>query len=167
MVDLQKSATYLPIRGDSKDISITALRSSIGGSSSSSNTLKKNISTGDLRANNRSLSGRRLRQRTEKSFANDPKFKSQTSGTTLGTTATDLSVLPHASNALALGGCSIPGSPIKGTVPDTYTDLQTSLNMYFGGVANRIANNESFIIRGKRVSLDGRLQYLIEWEGVS
>ena len=46
------------------------------------------------------------------------------------------------------------------------TELQTSLTMYFGA-ANRIANGETFVIRGKRVCPDGRNQFLIDWEGVS
>lgn len=163
LVDLPKSASYLPIRGDAKDISITALRSSLGIPGSSTNSLKKTTSTGDLtgKTNETSANGRRLRQRQDKSVTTDQKSKMQQ------TTSSDVSILPQASNSLAFGSCSIPGSPIKGAVPETLSDLQTSLNMYFGGVANRIANGERFAVRGKRVSLDGRVQYLIEWEGVS
>ncbi|KAL1395704.1 hypothetical protein pipiens_000309, partial [Culex pipiens pipiens] len=40
----------------------------------------------------------------------------------------------------------------------------SSLNLYFGA-AHRILSGEKFIIKGKRVSLSGRAQYLIEWEG--
>lgn len=47
--------------------------------------------------------------------------------------------------------------------PATLNDLQSSLTAYFGAV-NRIANGERFTIRGKRIGLDGRQQYLIEWE---
>lgn len=80
----------------------------------------------------------------------------------------DASTLSSASNALAFGNSSIPGSPIKGAVgTDAITDLHTSVNAYFGGVSNRIANGECFVVKGKRVTLDGRLQYLVEWEGVS
>lgn len=162
-MDLPKSASYLPIRGDSKDISITALRSSLGVAGSSSN--KKITSNEDMAAatNETSANGRRLRQRHDKRSASEQKAKVQREETT----SAELTLLPQATNSLAFGSCSIPGSPIKSAVPETMNDLQTSLNMYFGGVANRIANGECYTVRGKRVSLDGRLQYLIEWEGVS
>lgn len=56
-------------------------------------------------------------------------------------------------------------SPIKlnGTVDKK--SMKSSFNIYFG-IANRIANGENFTIKGKRISIDGRLQYLIEWDGV-
>lgn len=147
-MDLPKSASYLPIRGDTKDISIAALRSTLGVPSSSNHLLAS------------TENGRRLRQRQDKSNQKSKAPQKQP-------TSDELSLLPQASNSLAFGGCSITGSPIKGAVPDTMTDLQTSLNLYFGGVSNRIKNGERFAVRGKRVSLDGRLQYLIEWEGIS
>lgn len=163
MEDLPKSATYLPIRGDSKEISKAALRSSLGVPGSSNGLLKRNSSNGDLAATTIETNGRRLRQRQDKNPALQQKPKSQQNGAP----SDEISPMSHASNSLAFGSCGIPGSPIKGAVPDKLTDLHTSLNMYFGGVANRIANGECFVVRGKRVSLDGRLQYLIEWEGVS
>ncbi len=47
------------------------------------------------------------------------------------------------------------------------SDLQSSLNP-FCGAANRIAAREKAIIRGKRISTNGRVEYLIEWgDGVS
>lgn len=47
------------------------------------------------------------------------------------------------------------------------SDLQSSLNTFFGA-ANRIAAHEKAIVRGKRVSAHGRVEYLIEWgDGVS
>lgn len=136
LVDLPKSASYLPIRGDAKDISITALRSSLGVAGSSNN--KKITLTDDMATatNETSASGRRLRQRHHKRSASDQKAKVQHNETSSG----ELTLLPTASNSLAFGSCSIPGSPIKGAVPETMNDLHTSLNMYFGGVANRIAN---------------------------
>lgn len=63
---------------------------------------------------------------------------------------------------------SITSSPAKdSTEKDTIADLHSSLNVYFGGVANRIENGDNFVIKGKRLSLDGRSQYLIEWESVA
>lgn len=162
LLDLPKSASYLPIRGDSKDISITALRSSLGASSSTSKTTSTPECATVTNENN--ANGRRLRQRQDKSSTTNVQKSKMPQNEIL---SSELSLLPQASNSLAFGNCSIPGSPIKGNVTETLNDLHTSLNMYFGGVANRIANGESFVIRGKRVSLDGRLQYLIEWEGVS
>lgn len=164
LVDLPKSASYLPIRGDPKDISIAALRSSLGIPGTSNHSLKKITSSGDLAAgtNETSTNGRRLRQRQHKGSTTGHKSK------VLQTASDELSLLSHASNSLAFGGRNISGSPIKGgSVSETLSDLHTSMNMYFSGVANRTANGERFVIKGKRVSLDGRVQYLIEWEGVS
>lgn len=38
--------------------------------------------------------------------------------------------------------------------------------MYFGAV-NRIASGENFAVRAKRYTPNGKIQYLIEWEGIS
>lgn len=162
-MDLPKSASYLPIRGDAKDKSAVALRSSLGVAGSSSGSLKKIISAGNVATGTTGAktNGRRLRQRQEKNVANDQKLNVDPAG------PGEMAMLPQASNSLAFGSCSIPGSPIKGAVSETISDLHSSLNMYFGGVSNRIANGERFVVRGKRVSLDGRVQYLVEWEGVS
>lgn len=47
------------------------------------------------------------------------------------------------------------------------SDLQSSLNTFFGA-ANRIAAREKAVVRGKRITANGRIEYLIEWgDGVS
>jgi hypothetical protein len=62
----------------------------------------------------------------------------------------------------------LPCSPNKGGgVPEeelSLSDLQSSLQVYIGA-GSRIASGEKFRVRGKRVSMDGRQTYLLEWEG--
>ncbi|XP_058816913.1 polycomb protein Pcl [Topomyia yanbarensis] len=101
--------------------------------------------------------GRRLRQRQERNYAESSRRPSVAFSS--GTAATD---------ALAI---SEPSSPIKsgpliGAVASGSNgpDLQSSLNLYFGA-AHRILSGERFVIKGKRVALSGKVQYLIEWEG--
>lgn len=81
---------------------------------------------------------------------------------------------------LAPSSTSLPGSPIKNGIngggggvgggvggenpPAAGTDLQSSLNLYFGA-AHRILSGERFVVKGRRISLSGKVQYLIEWEG--
>lgn len=54
-------------------------------------------------------------------------------------------------------------SPIKNSPSVSLNDLKNSVNIYFGA-ANRIASGEKFKIRAKRITPQGRTQYLIEWE---
>ncbi|XP_062539352.1 polycomb protein Pcl [Armigeres subalbatus] len=103
--------------------------------------------------------GRRLRQRQERNYNENGRRVSLT------TAVTPLST--------SIPGSSVPGSPIKngtsavnggGDHQSAGTDLQSSLNLYFGA-AHRIMSGERFIVKGRRVSLSGKVQYLIEWEG--
>lgn len=76
-------------------------------------------------------------------------------------------MLPSTSKVVSSTALSgIPGSPIKTENQDVaLVDLQSTVNQYFGA-ANRIASGENYVVRGKRISPEGRVDYLIEWEGV-
>ncbi|XP_053682718.1 polycomb protein Pcl [Sabethes cyaneus] len=105
------------------------------------------------------IHGRRLRQRQERNYAESSRRTSAPSSVQVSGSLTT----------------SLPGSPVKngsGSASNGATsptnnggnDLQSSLNLYFGA-AHRILSGEKFVIKGKRVSLSGKMQYLIEWEG--
>lgn len=152
---LSKTAGYLPIRTDSKDWSVTAIRSTIA-SNSSSPTSSSSISIPAPTNVNNSLSnifnGRRLRQRQEKNYSENPRRNS------VNTQA------PSTSCGISF---SLPGSPNKNNTSEiSISELQSSVNMYFGAT-NRIKNGEKFIIRGRRLCPDGRFQYLVEWDSMS
>ncbi|XP_055525487.1 polycomb protein Pcl [Wyeomyia smithii] len=104
------------------------------------------------------IHGRRLRQRQERNYAESSRRTSAPSAVQVSGSLTT----------------SLPDSPVKNgsgsvsngatTPTNNGTDLQSSLNLYFGA-AHRILSGEKFVIKGKRVSLSGKVQYLIEWEG--
>uniref|UniRef100_A0A1Q3EX34 Putative metal-response element-binding transcription factor 2 n=1 Tax=Culex tarsalis TaxID=7177 RepID=A0A1Q3EX34_CULTA len=109
--------------------------------------------------------GRRLRQRQERNYAESSR---RTSAPTAGcppaalATAGMLPVSPGKSGVPVGCGSSSASSSASGGTGSS--DLHSSLNLYFGA-AHRILSGEKFVIKGKRVSLSGRVQYLIEWEG--
>ncbi|KAK4882933.1 hypothetical protein RN001_006252 [Aquatica leii] len=57
-------------------------------------------------------------------------------------------------------------SPVKQEPDIDMDDLKNSVNIYFGA-ANRIAAGERFFVKAKRVNPNGKLQYLMEWQGSS
>ncbi|XP_062700414.1 polycomb protein Pcl-like [Aedes albopictus] len=147
---------------------LTSAASSSASSSSSSATSSATTPTSQEPAapppppskRNLASHGRRLRQRQERNYNENARRASFTASTTPGS--------------------SLPGSPVKNGTTDnngqvvpavaaatsatTGSDLQSSLNLYFGA-AHRILSGERFVIRGRRVSISGKVQYLIEWEG--
>lgn len=108
--------------------------------------------------------GRRLRQRQERNYAESSRRTSApTAGCPTTLTATGMLPVSPGKSGVPVGcGSSSTSSSANGGAGST--DLQSSLNLYFGA-AHRILSGEKFVIKGKRVSLSGRVQYLIEWEG--
>lgn len=122
LADLPKSATYLPISADSKRVSITALRS----------TLK------DFPSRTKSIDKKR-------GASLDSNIFGEQSNSTSTSSQPDLQSITATSSLIS----SISSSPIKDTLKEeSMADLQTSLNMYFGGVVNRIGNGENVAIKG-------------------
>lgn len=108
--------------------------------------------------------GRRLRQRQERNYAESSRRTSAPSSLTPALAVSG--ILPGSPGKT--GVATLPGSSSSSSSSNSgaanSTDLQSSLNLYFGA-AHRILSGEKFVITGKRVSLSGRVQYLIEWEG--
>lgn len=148
--DLPISNAFLPIHGDAKNISITAIRSSLTTGTiappSSSNQHKNGLAINDRQQRPHSL--------------DEPPITENLASKSLFKTSNDKAA------STSTFSSSIPGSPIKTESQDvSMANLQSTVNQYFGA-ANRIASGENFVIKGKRLSMDGRIQYLIEWDNV-
>ncbi|XP_017782421.1 PREDICTED: metal-response element-binding transcription factor 2 [Nicrophorus vespilloides] len=57
-------------------------------------------------------------------------------------------------------------SPVKQEQDISMDDLKSSVHSYFGA-ATRIQDGERFTVKAKRYGPTGKLEYLMEWEGVS
>lgn len=66
--------------------------------------------------------------------------------------------LPTTQNGLPLASTSDISSVGK-------DEMKSPADWYFGSVADRIAKGGKFTVQGKRILVDGRLQFLIDWDG--
>lgn len=119
-------------------------------------------------------SGRQLRQRPEKNYAENIKRNAtSTNGnqtnninnlnSTNSKAGCSFSLSSH--TKLSCGGASSGSNNnnSNGNKNISMTELQSSVNIYFGAT-NRIANGEKFLVHGKRICPKGRVQYLMKWE---
>lgn len=124
LADLPKSAAYLPLSADSKRISIAALRSTLKELPTKSKPIDKN-----------------------RAASLDSNIFGEQSNSTSASSQPESQPITASSSLIS----SISSSPIKDTLKEeSMADLQSSLNIYFGGVANRMGNGENFAIKGKQ-----------------
>ncbi|KAJ6637475.1 Polycomb protein Pcl [Pseudolycoriella hygida] len=150
-----KSTSYLPIRTDFKDLSVATMRlptNKESSSSSSTSTSQATTPTEQLTSLPASVHGRRLRKRENTIYSNKMTRRSSTNSNCPAPVTSTNGSSPSTSNGINSSQDVING----------ISDLHTQLNSYFGA-ADRIASHEKCIIRGKRLNMNGRVEYLIEW----
>lgn len=169
----QPKTQHLPVRTDFKDLALSGPTGSTSSGLSPPPPPPPPPSHHVFRPEEAyGIGGRRLRKRSDTNYAENARRNSGNAVTLPGSTSSGSS-----SNSLAASSVvavattlnQIPGaggSPVKGGAEVSLTELQSSLTMYFGA-ANRIANGERFSIRGRRVGMDGRNQFLIEWDTIA
>ncbi|XP_026481662.1 metal-response element-binding transcription factor 2-like [Ctenocephalides felis] len=134
-----KTALFTPLH--STETTQRSLRSSLNVPQTSSTPISNCVDY--------ALNGRRLRQRQDITYAETGRRNS-----TNGRLSTQISQISQI-------GQSAPGGKVSDVC---MTDLKSSVNVYFGAM-NRILNGEKFAVQGRRINSDGKVQYLIEWEG--
>lgn len=126
LADLPTSATFLPISSDSRRISLSALRSTL-------RDQPKGDTTSKAKANDR-----------KKANENDSLGSTESEASNANMTETNAF-----GSSLIIGSIST-SSPIKESLKEgSINDLKSSVNMYFGGMTNRIENGDKFAIKGE------------------
>lgn len=169
----------------SKEVQIAAMRASSKNPSSTSASTSSSASTTPIGTLNNApfaslaaaatavatsrpvgqIISRRLRKRGAKNYAENAR-----------NTIVHNVVVPNGSFVVASGSTAAPSTtsviPIAspsnlsgGAGNVSVTDLQSTVTEYFGA-ANRIENGEKFMIKGKRLAMDGKIEYLIEWQDI-
>lgn len=156
------SKSYPPVRTDFKDLALSGPSSSISGLTPppppppppAQAVLRPEEAYG--------IGGRRLRKRIDTNYSDKRRHPGNASMLP-GCNTSESSSLNKVTTLQQIAGGGVGVSPVKGGSDVSLTELQSSLTMYFGA-ANRIANGERFSIQGRRVGMDGRNQFLIEWD---
>lgn len=126
--------------------------------------MKRRLSEKDIRINR---NGEVKRRRLRRSNVSVPPIKPATSKLLVPNPISNGShssyVAPVPNNVAPNSSSSVANaSNCQSISPMSLHDLKSSVHSYFGA-ANRISCGEKFKVRGKRILLDGRVQYLIQW----
>ncbi|XP_055371554.1 polycomb protein Pcl [Condylostylus longicornis] len=121
-------------------------------------------------SNVQNLKHRSLRKRDDKNYAENRRNSSSSANSAALTYNSSMNAANNNYNSNntcnIISGESSRNNSFEQSTEDELSDLQSSVNMYFGAV-ERIRNGEKFIVRGKRTLTNGKIQYLMEWEGCS
>ena len=108
-------------------------------------------------------SGKKRRGRKRKHRPDEDKMDSDTSKSSQTSDSKDFesqekAQTVHSPSKLRLNGLT--------EATNSFSFFQKSVSSYFGA-EGRIACGEGYKVLGKRVCIDGKVQYLIQWEGSS
>ncbi|KAG1662689.1 Metal-response element-binding transcription factor 2 [Nymphon striatum] len=118
---------------------------------------KRKLSRNDLHIHNGVIRVKRSCTRGTKSY----KVSSEATRSN-GTSEASLDMWPSEQDGSASVNMSFVSEGVQ-TTDFNLDDLRSSVNSYFGA-STRIANGETFTVLAKRVSVEGKIEYLIQWD---